>query len=195
MATVVDLERRRGGTDEPRAWRLVLGIVMAVIGVAAIFTARVTGMVSVIMAGTALGVAGFVEVLSGLGRGSRRVQPLRLMGGLLSMIVGALFAFRPQVGLTGLTMMLAAYFVASGLFHGVTSLLERYDGWGWDLFYGACAIALSAIAVTNMRSSGFWLVGVLVGVEILVRGLALTFGGMQRGRHRRQLRSTTLKHA
>ena len=195
MATVVDLERRRGGTDEPRAWRLVLGIVMAVIGVAAIFTARVTGMVSVIMAGTALGVAGFVEVLSGLGRGSRRVQPLRLMGGLLSMIVGALFAFRPQVGLTGLTMMLAAYFVASGLFHGVTSLLERYDGWGWDLFYGACAIALSAVALTNMRTAGFWMVGVLVGVEILVRGVALTFGGMQRGQHRRRLRSTTLRHA
>lgn len=195
MATVVDLERRRGGTDEPRAWRLVLGIVMAVIGVAAIYTAKVTGILSVIMAGTALSVAGFVEILSGLGRGSRRVQPLRLMGGLLSMIVGVLFLFRPQIGLAGLTMMLAAYFIAAGLFHGVTSLLERYDGWGWDLFYGASALTLSAVAVTNMRTAGFWMVGVLVGVEILVRGLALTFGGMQRGRHRRQLRSTTLKHA
>ena len=105
------------GRDEPRAWRLVLGIVMAVIGAVAIYTAKVTGILSVIMAGTALGVAGFVEVLSGLGRGSRRVQPLRLMGGLLSMIVGVLFVFRPQVGLAGLTMMLAAYFIASGLFH------------------------------------------------------------------------------
>ena len=195
MATVVDVERRRGGTDEPRAWRLVLGIVMAAIGVAALYTAKITGMVSVIMAGTALAVAGFVEVLSGLGRGSRRVQPLRLIGGVLSIIVGGLFVFRPQVGLTGLTMMLAAYFIASGLFHGVTSVLERYDGWGWDLFYGACAIALSGAAVTNVRSSGFWLVGVLVGLEILVRGLAVTFGGMQSSRRRRQLRSTTLKHA
>ena len=191
----MDVERRRGGTDEPRAWRLALGIVMAAIGVAAIYTAKVTGIVSVIMAGTALAVAGFVEVLSGLGRGSRRVQPLRLIGGVLSIIVGGLFVFRPQVGLTGLTMMLAAYFIASGLFHGVTSALERYDGWGWDLFYGACAIALGGAAVTNIRSAGFWLVGVLVGIEILVRGLAVTFGGMQRGRHRRQLRSTTLRHA
>jgi uncharacterized membrane protein HdeD (DUF308 family) len=195
MATVVDVQGRRVGADEPRAWRLVLGIVMAVIGAAAIYTAKVTGIVSVIMAGTALTVAGFVEVLAGLGRGSRRVQPLRLMGGLLSMIVGVLFVFRPQIGLTGLTMMLAAYFIASGLFHAVTSLLERYDGWGWDLFYGACAIALCAVAVTNMRSSGFWMVGVLVGVDILARGLALTFGGMRRGRHRRPLRSTTLNHA
>jgi uncharacterized membrane protein HdeD (DUF308 family) len=195
MATVVDLARRTGGTDEPRAWRLVLGIVMAVIGTAAIYTAKVTGMLSVIMAGTALAVAGFVEVLSGLGRGSRRVQPLRLMGGLLSMIVGVLFVFRPHIGLAGLTMMLAAYFTASGLFHGVTSLLERYDGWGWDLFYGACAIASSAVAITNMRTAGFWMVGVLVGIDILLRGVALTFGGMQRGRHRRRMRPTALRNA
>ena len=169
---------------------------MAVIGAAAIYTAKVTGILSVIMAGTALSVAGFVEVLSGLGRGSRRVQPLRLMGGLLSMIVGVLFVFRPQIGLAGLTMMLAAYFIASGLFHGVTSLLERYDGWGWDLFYGVGAIALGAVAITNMRSAGFWLVGVLVGVEIMLRGLALTFGGMQRGpRSRRGARAASLQHA
>ena len=64
---------------------------MAVMGAIAIYTAKVTGMASVIIAGTALGVAGFVEILSGLGRGSRQVQPLRLMGGLLSMIVGVLF--------------------------------------------------------------------------------------------------------
>ncbi len=192
MATSAEVE----SGVEPRAWRVALGIVMAVIGGVAVYTAKVTGIVSVIMAGTALGVAGFVEVLSGLGRRSRTVQPLRLIGGLLSMIVGALFVLRPQVGLTGLTMMLAAYFIASGLFHGVTSILERYDGWGWDLFYGACAVALGAISLSNMRTSGFWLVGVLVGIEILVRGLALTFGGMQRGpRSRRAARAASLKHA
>jgi len=194
MAIAVDVEGRRD-RREPRAWRLVLGIVMAAIGAAAIYTAKMTGIVAVIMAGTAFAVAGFVEVLSGLGRDSRRVQPLRLMGGLLSIIVGGLFVFRPQIGLAGLTIMLAAYFFAAGLFHGVTSLLERYDGWGWDLFYGACAIALGGSVVTNLRTAGFSMVGVLVGLDILLRGLALTFGGMQRGRQRRRLRSTTLKHA
>ena len=92
-------------------------------------------------------------------------------------------------------MLLAAYFIAAGLFHAATSLLERYDGWGWDLFYGVCAVVLGGIAATNMRTSGFWMVGALVGIEILLRGLALTFGGLQRGRHRRATRSASLKHA
>ena len=47
-----------------------------------------------------------------------------------------------------------------------------------------------------MRTAGFWLVGVLVGIEILVRGLALTFGGMQRGPgSRRAARAASLRHA
>jgi uncharacterized membrane protein HdeD (DUF308 family) len=192
MAAWLDVEK---AGEEPRAWRVVLGIVMAVLGVTAIYTAKVTGIVSVITAGTALGVAGFVEVLSGLGRGSRRVQPLRLIGGLLSMVVGALFVLRPQTGLTGLTVMLSTYFIASGLFHAATSVLERYPGWGWDLAYGAGAIVLGAVALSNLRTAGFWLVGALVGIEILLRGLALTFGGFQRGRHRRVPRLTSLKHA
>jgi uncharacterized membrane protein HdeD (DUF308 family) len=192
MATAADVE----SGVEPRAWRVALGIVMAVIGLAAIYTAKVTGMLSVILAGSALGVAGFVEVLSGLGRRSRQVQPLRLMGGLLSMVVGALFLFRPQTGLAGVTVMLAAYFIAAGIFHIATSLLERYDGWGWDLLYGGGAIVLGAISLTNMRTAGFWLVGTLVGIEILLRGLALTFGGLQRGpRSRRAARATSLRHA
>ena len=191
MVVSADVE----GGVEPRAWRVVLGIVMAVLGAIAIYTAKVTGIASVIMAGSALGVAGFVEILSGLGRGSKQVQPLRLIGGLLSMVVGALFVLRPQTGLTGLTMLLAAYFIAAGLFHAATSLLERYPGWGWDLFYGVCAVVLGGISASNMRTAGFWLVGALVGIEILLRGLALTFGGLQRGRHRRATRPTSLKHA
>jgi uncharacterized membrane protein HdeD (DUF308 family) len=192
MVASLDVE----GGVEPRAWRMVLGIVMAVLGAIAIYTARVTGMLSVIIAGTALGVAGFVEILSGLGRSSKQVQPLRVIGGLLSMAVGVLFVLRPQTGLTGLTMMLAAYFIAAGLFHAATSLLERYSGWGWDLLYGGCAIVLGIISVSGMRTSGFWLVGTLVGIEIALRGLALTFGGLQRGpRRRQQTRATPLKHA
>jgi uncharacterized membrane protein HdeD (DUF308 family) len=191
MVASVDME----GGVEPRAWRVVLGIVMAVLGAIAIYTARVTGIASVIMAGTALGVAGFVEILSGLGRASKQVQPLRLIGGLLSMGVGVLFVLRPQTGLTGLTMMLAAYFIAAGLFHAATSLLERYAGWGWDLLYGGCAIVLGVVSVSRMRTAGFWMVGTLIGIEILLRGLALTFGGLQRGRHRRATRSASLRHA
>jgi uncharacterized membrane protein HdeD (DUF308 family) len=171
-----------GGREEPRTWRVALGIVMVLLGFAALGSATLTGIMSVVLIGMSLAVAGFVELLYGLGLRDRRVQPLRLMGGLLSVVVGALLVLRPLVGLAALTLLLAGYFLTSGLFHSATSLLERHAGWGWDFLYGVCAIVLSVITLSNIRGAGFRLVGVLVGIEILLRGLALAFGGFQRRR-------------
>jgi len=175
-------EPRAEDAEEPRAWRWFLGFVMTLLGLMAISSATVTGALSVMMIGLALVIAGFVEVLSGLGRGSNRIRPLRLMGGLLSLVMGGLILMRPGSGLAALTWLLAAYFLAAGLFHAVTSLMERHAGWGWDLLYGACAIVLAVVALSNARGAGLRLVGALVGIEILLRGLALVLGGLQRRR-------------
>jgi uncharacterized membrane protein HdeD (DUF308 family) len=175
-------EQGESRDQEPRAWRWFLGFIMTVLGLMAISSATVTGLLSLKLIGLALVMAGFVEVLAGLGRGSNRIKPLRLMGGLLSFAMGGLILLRPGSGLVALTGLLAAYFLAAGLFHAATSLMERYPGWGWDLLYGACAIVLAVVALSNARAAGLRLVGGLVGIEILLRGLALVLGGLQRKR-------------
>jgi uncharacterized membrane protein HdeD (DUF308 family) len=178
MATTV--ETRGGGT---RAWRWAAGLAMVALGVIAIAASTATGFLAVVLAGTMLAIAGMVEVLYGLGAGDKQLQPLRVLGGLLSLAVGGLVVLRPMAGLTALTFLLAAYFLAAGLFHSATALLERHPRWGWDFLYGACAIVLSVIALSNLRGTGLWLIGTLVGIEILARGIALSFGGFRRGEH------------
>ena len=164
-----------GGAGRGRS--IVLGILLIVVGLVALSSTATTAFMSVLIVGAALAVAGFVEIFHSLGRG-KHFQPLRLLGGLLSVVVGFLFVMRPAVGINALSLLLAAYFFASGLFHTVTSVAEREPRWGWDFAYGLCALVLGVIAVSAFPEGGMWLIGTLVGLEILLRGITMAAVGL-----------------
>jgi uncharacterized membrane protein HdeD (DUF308 family) len=84
----------------------------------------------------------------------------------------------PGAGLAALTLLLAGYFFASGLFHTITSLVDRYPRWGWDLVYGAVSLVLGIVVMSRWPVSAVWLVGTLVGFGILFRGLTLMAGSL-----------------
>jgi len=56
--------------------------------------------------------------------------------------------------------------------------MDRYDGWGWDFTYGLCALAIGVIAARAWPLSTFWLLGMLVGAELIVRGVAMIAGAV-----------------
>jgi hypothetical protein len=56
-----------------------------------------------------------------------------LLAGFLALVVGALLLYRPIAGLASLTLLIACYLFASGLFRAVISIVDRYQSWGWDL--------------------------------------------------------------
>jgi uncharacterized membrane protein HdeD (DUF308 family) len=84
--------------------------------------------------------------------------------------------------------MLAGYFFASGLFHAITSVMDRYARWGWDFVYGAISLFLGVVVMSEWPVSAVWLVGTLVGLGILFRGVALMAGSLTL---RRALRDVT----
>ena len=71
------------------------------------------------------------------------------------------------------TLLIAGFFFASGLFRGITAIVDRYPHWGWDLGYAVIAIGLGVIVVGDYPFSAFWILGTLVAVEIIARGAAL----------------------
>jgi uncharacterized membrane protein HdeD (DUF308 family) len=101
-----------------------------------------------------------------------------LLGGILSIVVGALVWSRPALGLVALTLLIAGYFFASGLFRGINSLMERYPGWGGDLAYGIVSVVLGAIIFAQLPYSSLYTLGIVVGVEILSRGLSIIAGAL-----------------
>ncbi len=152
----------------------VLGIVIMALGVVALIATIWTGIASVITLGLVIGVSGLAQIFHAIG--SRKTESLtgHMLAGILSLVVGVLIAARPVAGLAAITMLLIGYFFVAGLFRVVTSALDRYAKWGFDFAYGIATIILGVIMVGNWPSSALWLVGTLVGLEIIFRGASLT---------------------
>jgi uncharacterized membrane protein HdeD (DUF308 family) len=166
--------------EESAAWGgpFLVGLLLVVTGIACIVSAYAAGLASVVLFGGFMVVAGVLELVSGARAPDRRARPWIWLGGLLSIVVGVMLLARPVNGLVSLTLLLACYFFANGLFRAITSAADRYPGWGGDFLYGIVTLLLGLMIVRTWPLSSLWLAGTLVGVEILMRGLTLMSAGL-----------------
>jgi uncharacterized membrane protein HdeD (DUF308 family) len=168
MATATEREASAGWGGP-----FVLGLLVMAVGVLALLSALWTGLASIILLGILLAISGVLQIGYSFGRDRTGSPGVHLLAGILSAVVGVLIAARPAIGLAALTLLLAGYFFASGLFRTITSVVDRYARWGWDFAYGISAIILGIILVASWPTSAAWLVGTLVGLEIIFRGASL----------------------
>jgi uncharacterized membrane protein HdeD (DUF308 family) len=95
---------------------------------------------------------------------------------LLSVAVGALLLWRPVEGVLSLTIVLTAFFIVEGIFQAAAALIYR-DGmpgsWGWLLVSGLADLALAAIIIMGWPGTVVWILGLLVGVNLLTSGWAV----------------------
>jgi uncharacterized membrane protein HdeD (DUF308 family) len=156
----------------------VMGLLLALLGIVSLGAVVITSVASVIFFGSMLVVAGVFELIHAFR--VRKTGPflMFLLGGVLSIVVGAMVLAKPGAGLVAMTLLLAGYFFASGLFRGITSLVDRYAGWGWDFAYGIVSVVLGVIISAQMPTSTLWALGLVVGVEILSRGISIMAGAL-----------------
>ncbi|MFL5358069.1 HdeD family acid-resistance protein [Archangium sp.] len=156
-------------------WRgpFVMGLLIALLGVLALASVPITSLATVLFYGALLVVGGIFEVVHAFRVRTTGPFLMFLLGGLLSIVVGALVLMRPGVGLVSLTLLMAGFFFARGLFRGITAVMDRYSGWGWDLVYGLVSLALGIIIFAQLPYSTMWALGLVVGVEILSRGISI----------------------
>ena len=156
----------------------VMGLLVTLLGVLALASTALTGLVSTLVCGGLLVVAGVLEIVHGLRNQEQEWGPylLFVLGGLLSLFVGGFLLTQPGAGLVALTLLLAAYFLASGFFRIITASTDRHGGWGWDFAQGAVSVLLGALVFGWMPAASLWVLGMVVGVDILLRGLSLVAG-------------------
>jgi uncharacterized membrane protein HdeD (DUF308 family) len=181
--------RRPGrlGRQESAAWgsSLLLGVLWTIAGVLCLGATAYASVAAVYWVGAMLAIGGLFSIIwsfRGAGGGAAVL-------GILSLVIGVLMFIHPEAGLMSLTLLLIGYFFIAGLFRVVTSLFDRYPGWGMDLISGLCAIAVGVIAVRAWPVSNFWLLGTLVGVELIIRGVFMMAGAGTARRVMRGLRT------
>ena len=67
--------------------------------------------------------------------------------------------------------MLAVLFLVVGLFRIAVALIDQLPSWGWLLFNGIVTVLLGLAIWRQWPASGLWVVGMLVGIELIVNGV------------------------
>jgi uncharacterized membrane protein HdeD (DUF308 family) len=151
-------------------WFVVIGIVMIISGFLAIYATPVATLTVVAVLGLLLMVAGLAQALFAI-----RITPwlgffTMLLSGLLSMVVGYLFVTHPAISAVSLTLLLAVYFLVSGLFRILTAVVQRFSHWGWALASGIITLFLGVLVWSEWPISGFWIIGLFVGIDLIFAG-------------------------
>ena len=89
-------------------------------------------------------------------------------------LVGLVMVGRPLLGLTSLTLFLAAYFVVEGAFEIIQGFQIRpMKGWGWVVAGGAISLLLGWMIWRQWPMSGAWAIGTLFGIHLIFSGFSM----------------------
>lgn len=173
--------------EESAVWggSLLMGALWTIAGVLCLAATGLASVAAVYYVGALLAIGGIASLVGGFRGGGAGAVIL----GVLSLVVGIMIFIHPGAGLVSLTVLLIGYFFIAGLFRVLTSVADRYPGWGLECISGLCSIAIGVIAVRAWPVSSFWLLGTLVGVELVLRGIFMMAGAMSARRLVRDARS------
>ena len=175
--TLVEMQRTIGDTLRAH-WRLYVfqGVLMIVLGVLAVVAPAFATLTVDIYVGWLFlisGVLGLIAMFS-----ARNVPGFlwTLITALLSIVVGGVLLWKPVEGTLSLTIVLTAFFIVEGVFQAAAALIYRDaipSTWGWLLASGLADLALVAIIVAGWPGTAAWVLGLLVGVNLLTTGWAV----------------------
>jgi uncharacterized membrane protein HdeD (DUF308 family) len=95
---------------------------------------------------------------------------LHLLVCIFYLVAGFVVSERPVETALLITLFIAATFMVLGAFRIVSALVVRFPQWGWVLFNGIITLLLGIVIYRHLRESFLWVIGILVGVELLLNG-------------------------
>ncbi len=157
---------------------VIMGIIMVICGIFAIVSPFAVGLSVTLFVGIMLVVGGIAQCILAFQAGAFGKGLMIFIIGALTAAVGFYLLNQPLSGLAAITLFLAAYFVATGIFELISAFQIRpADGWGVMLFNAIVTLLLGIMIWSNFPVSGAWAIGILFGVKLLVGGWPLIFIG------------------
>jgi uncharacterized membrane protein HdeD (DUF308 family) len=158
-------------------WFIVYGVLLVLLGVVAILAPGLATLAVGLTVGWLLllgGAFGLVAVIS-----SGRAAPgfwWNLITAIICALAGLSLLTQPLVGVLTLTVILAAYLLASGITQMIQAFQYRSEipnAWTWMLISGLVNVALGLIIVFGLPGTAIWVLGLLVGINLVMTGAAI----------------------
>jgi uncharacterized membrane protein HdeD (DUF308 family) len=159
-------------------WKAFLfeGIVLAVLGLAAMIVPPLASLAVTIFLGWMFlisGVAGLIVTFW-----ARQMPGFwwSLFSAALAVLAGLVLLARPMQGVLTLTIVVGAYFLAEGvatIMYALEHRRELSERWSWLLVAGLIDILIALMIITGLPGSAEWAIGLLVGINLVLGGASL----------------------
>jgi uncharacterized membrane protein HdeD (DUF308 family) len=155
---------------------LIEGILLVVLGFAAMIVPQLAGLAVTIFLGWMFLISGIAGLA--LTFWARQMPGFwwSLISAVLAIAAGIILLAKPVQGTLTLTIVVGAYFLAEGVTTIMYALEHRRqlpERWSWMLFAGILDILIAAMIIAGLPGSAEWAIGLLVGINLLFGGATL----------------------
>ena len=152
------------------------GILLVLLGFAAIVVPILAGVLTAVLVGWLLVFAGLLGLWTSWSMRRVNGSGWAMLSSVLALATGAAFFVWPISGLIALTLMLGAYLTVDGVATIALALQYRRaktTGWGWMLMSGVLDLLLATAIIMFLPGIGAWLIGIIVGIDLMFAGISL----------------------
>lgn len=159
-------------------WFVITGAILIVLGFISLGASVFTTLATMIFIGSLMIIAGIAQVVHAFYCKKWSGFFVDLAAGILYAVVGFLMVANPGASAVSLTLLIAMFLMFGGVMRIVVAAVDRFPGWGWHLFHGVVNVLLAFAIWNNWPSSGLWVIGMFVGIDMLINGLSLLMLGL-----------------
>ena len=153
----------------------LMGVLFIVLGLVAIGEPLVAGLAVAVLAGWLLLAGGIVHAVSAFRAGGAKSVIWHALLAVLYLAGGVYFVTHPLLGLGTLTLFLSVIFFIEGVVWVVAYFQLRSNI--WMLLNGVITLVLGLMIWAGWPSTSVWAIGTLLGVNLLMTGMSILFGG------------------
>ena len=159
-------------------WFVILGIALIVLGMVALGTPVIATHAIVMVLGSLFLASGLFEILGAFWARKWSGTLIVLLSGILTAVLGFILLEHSIVGALALTVLILSFLLVSGIFKVAAALSHRVGAWLWLVFSGVVDVLLALLIWKGLPETSLIVVGILVGINMIVRGLTWIMIGL-----------------
>jgi uncharacterized membrane protein HdeD (DUF308 family) len=150
-------------------WLLLMGVALVLLGTVALGDTLAVTVVSVFLLGWLLIASGVVHVAH-LVRHTELRSFWHIAGAVFDFAAGFYLIANPALGALTLTLVLAVFFLASGITRLIGLFRMNLPHKFWPILNSIISILLGILLGVHWPTSGLWFIGFAIGIELIIRG-------------------------
>jgi uncharacterized membrane protein HdeD (DUF308 family) len=159
-------------------WRLFLfeGIVLSLLGIAAIVVPPIATLAFELVIGWLFLISGVVGLVTTFWMRNAPGFLWSLLSAIVAIGAGIVLLLWPISGTLSLTFVLIAFFIVEGvvtIMYAIDHRNQLSSRWAWMLASGVVDLILAGIIFAGLPGTAAWALGLLVGINLVFGGTAM----------------------